>query len=472
MIRCGVFLRQSEADDELAVSRQWDEILAKICIPRGWEPVRYCDNDRTALGSKRKLPDRDRMLRDAEAGELQAIAVWDLDRLYREPIDLEYIIPLADKKGILLATVTGEVDLSTDNGRLFARIKGAVAKSEAERKSARQIAEAKQRAEAGQNWSSRRPFGYYAGGELHPIESAELKSAYELVLSGHSLHSIVSGWNQCGIKTTLGNTWRNTNQLTTILKNPRNAGLKSYRPRGDGKAGRAAILGEGDWEPIVTRDVWQAVNDILADPSRRPRDVVRKHLLSAIALCGLCAASGKLVGVKPFTTKPPRRKYVYRCRECFKTVQVMDDVDEHITELVVQRLSLPDAAELLVDQRHPDLDAKRTEAKALRARLNSLAIDFADGELDKEQLRAATSRIKSSLAAIEQVIEDANRARLFKGVVGEDAVRFPGLPLERRRAIIKALMTITLLNTVVSGPFDPDTSLVVEWQPMIDLEVG
>ncbi|GAB2690334.1 hypothetical protein [Nocardia thraciensis] len=57
MIRCGVYLRQSEddEDDELAISRQWDEIIAKIIEPRGWTPVRYCDNDLTAVGPKRGL---------------------------------------------------------------------------------------------------------------------------------------------------------------------------------------------------------------------------------------------------------------------------------------------------------------------------------------------------------------------------------------------------------------------------------
>lgn len=472
MTRCGVFLRQSEADDELAVSRQWDEIVEKICEPRGWEPVRYCDNDSTALGAKRKLPDRDRMLQDAENGELQAIAVWDLDRLYREPIDLEYIIPLCDKKGILLATVTGEVDLSTDNGRLFARIKGAVAKAEAERKSARQKAQAKQAAEKGTNWSPRRPFGRHRDGELHPIEAAELKSAYELVLSGHSIHSIIKDWNQRGIPTTLGNKWRNSNQLTVILKNPRNAGLKSYRPRssGDWKAPPHEILGEAEWPAIVSVDVWQAVNDMLADESRRPTDVARKHLLSTIALCGLCAENGKQVTVKPMKSSPPRCAFIYRCRECFRTVQVMEEVDDHITALVVERLSQPDAEELLINQRHPDLDAKRIEVKALRARLKSLAIDFAEGELDSEQLKAATARLKSKIKAIDQVIEDSNRARLFKDVVGEGAKRFPGLPLERRRAIIKALMTITLKNRSLRTEFDPDTSLDIEWRPLIDLD--
>jgi len=74
---------------------------------------------------------------------------WHLDRLHRQPIELEHFMALADEKRIALATVAGDVDLSTDNGRLIARITGAVARSEVERKSARQKRAAQQRAEQG-----------------------------------------------------------------------------------------------------------------------------------------------------------------------------------------------------------------------------------------------------------------------------------------------------------------------------------
>jgi DNA invertase Pin-like site-specific DNA recombinase len=453
-----VYLRQSDdaEDDELAISRQWDEILAKIVMPRGWEPVRYCDNDRTATGPKRKLPDRDRMLKDVEAGELQAIATWDLDRFYREPIDLEKIIDIADRCGTMLATLTGDVDLSTDNGRLFARIKGAVAKAETERRSARQKAKYRQMAEAGENLNHRRSFGRHHDGSLHEVEAPELALAYEKVLAGHSLNGICVEWNARGITTTLGNPWRSPTQLSTVLRNPRNAGWKSYR---------RVVLDEVEigWERIVSPDVWRAVNDILANPSRRPVDVARKYQLSGIATCGECAIRAVTTTVKSARTTS-RREPIYRCRECFRVTALVEKVDDHINGLVIGRLSLPDAAELLVDQKHPDLEAKRTEAGALQTRLKTLAMSFADGDIDEEQLRAGSKRIKDKLKAIEQSLEDANRSRIFKGAVGKDAVNFPKLHLDRRRAIIATLMSVTLQRRSLREPWDPDVSMVIDWK--------
>lgn len=453
MIRCGCYVRQSidVNGDELAVGRQW-AALVEICNARGWEPVKYPDNDRTAVGEKRNRPEFERLLKDMESGELQAVACWDLDRLYREPIDLERIIPLADKMGISLATVTGDVDLSTDNGRLFARIKGAVAKSETERRSARQKAKYRQLAEAGENMSQRRSFGRFEDASLHPVEAQELAQAYTLVLAGHSPISIVNDWNKRGIRTSLGNRWRQSSQLVRVLKNPRNAGLKSHNRE---------VLGAGGFDPIVAVDVWQAVVDKLDESMGAPPNNTRKYLMSGIMRCGECRVDPP--PLKPFWTSHAKPQLTYRCRNCFRTFQRMEVVDDHLERLVVERLSRPDAADLLINQRHPDLDAKRLEANVLRERLKSLAVDFADGELDKEQVKTATARIKVKLAAIDVVLEDANRARLFKGVVGQDAKLFPDLLLDRRRAIVDGLMTVTLLRRSLRRPFDPE-SLVIDWK--------
>lgn len=94
------------------------------------------------------------MLTDITAGEIDAVVVWHLDRLHRQPIELEEFIEITEKAGIApnLATVTGEVDLSTDDGRFMARIMGAVARKEVERKKVRQQRQSLQRAQSGKGW--------------------------------------------------------------------------------------------------------------------------------------------------------------------------------------------------------------------------------------------------------------------------------------------------------------------------------
>ncbi|AFE16493.1 integrase [Mycobacterium tuberculosis RGTB327] len=74
---------------------------------------------------------------------------------------------LADEKRLALATVAGDVDLATPQGRLVARLKGSVAAHETEHKKARQRRAARQKAERGHpNWS--KAFGYLPGPTARP----------------------------------------------------------------------------------------------------------------------------------------------------------------------------------------------------------------------------------------------------------------------------------------------------------------
>src|SRR6476660_3881046 len=143
MPQAGIYLRQSKDvdDDRLAVGRQREDCTA-LCAQRDWTVVEYCDNDTPASRKRGKKlkprPQFERMLADLEAGRIKAVVVGDADRLVREPIEAERFIEIADERGIPLASVNGEYDLATDNGRLFFRVKVAFAKAEMERKSARQ----------------------------------------------------------------------------------------------------------------------------------------------------------------------------------------------------------------------------------------------------------------------------------------------------------------------------------------------
>src|SRR5829696_1869009 len=208
-MRAGVYLRQSKDRDGtgLAIARQRTDCL-KLCTDRGWEPVEYIDNDVSAYTGKRR-PSYERMLADIEAGKLGAVVVWDLDRLHRRPVELEHFIELADRHRLALATVSGDTDLATDSGRLFARVKGAVARSESERKSARQKRAAAQAAEMGKPHKGPRPFGYEGDGmTIRENEAEAVRSAYDSLLAGGTLTRICRDLTAAGLMTPQGKPFR------------------------------------------------------------------------------------------------------------------------------------------------------------------------------------------------------------------------------------------------------------------------
>jgi DNA invertase Pin-like site-specific DNA recombinase len=450
-MEAAVYLRQSvdRYGDELAISRQREDCL-KLCDQRGWSPHEYVDNDTSATKGRRHAYER--MLDDIRAGCIGAVVVWDLDRLHRRPMELEHFIDLADEKHVALASIGGDADLSTDNGRLFARIKGAVARAEIERKSARMKRAARQRAEAGIWWrGGPRPFGYTDTGDgLVETEATALREAYAAILANASLYSIAAQWNKAGIKTTRGNVWTGRSVKQTMTR-PRYAGLRFF---GD------EILGKAAWPAIVSEEMWRAVHDLLRDPSRRIRWAGRKHLLTGIARCGKC---GETVGTG---AKARAGHVVYTCKHCHGISRLQAEVDNWVVWRVANALTQPDAWRALMSSTRDDAAELRQQEAELRSRLEVLAADFADGVLTPSQLRTATTRIKRHLVDVESQLYGPHAHRYFSDVIDADdpRVAFHKLSLDQKRELIEAMVTVTIMPIGHGGSkvFDP---LMVEVLP-------
>ena len=99
---------------------------------------------------------------DIEGGALDAVAIYRADRLHRQPRELEAFIDLCNAVGLTnVASVSGDLDLTTHEGQLVARITGAVAKNESDVKSARIRRQKEQAAEQGKvSGGGTRAYGY------------------------------------------------------------------------------------------------------------------------------------------------------------------------------------------------------------------------------------------------------------------------------------------------------------------------
>lgn len=193
--RAAVYVRVSlDATGEgLGVQRQEQDARA-IIEARGWTLAGvYSDNSISASDARRHRPGYEALRRDHEAGLFDAVIVWDLDRLTRQARQLEDWIDAAEGRGLALVTANGEADLTTDAGRLFARIKAAVARSEVERKSARHRRALQQHAQAGKAPHGRALFGYTTTGEVVPGEAEAVRRVFAAFDAGESLKSLARG---------------------------------------------------------------------------------------------------------------------------------------------------------------------------------------------------------------------------------------------------------------------------------------
>lgn len=502
--KAAIYLRisQDREMDGLAIERQREQCEA-LATYRGWEVVEphYVDQSKSATDRTKVRPAYDQMVEDYKAGLFTAIICYDLDRLTRQPRQLEDWIDAAEHRGLALVTANGDADLSTDGGRMYARIKAAVARAEMERKSARQSAAQAQRAKQGRAPKGMRPFGYSVSGDLVEHEAASVRAMYAAfarpekpeslrslarALGGehevqgvgrHPRHTHTVSVERAAARAAEGleprpikpdGPWAPSTVLG-ILRNPRYAGYSTYTPKehqadgGKRRSWKATILrddaGEpirGQWDPVVPEELWWQVQTILDDQERVTNtsgSTKRRHLGSGLYRCSVCG--GRVTGAARG----------YRCAG--HVMRTGSHVDDFVTRTVAKRLREPDA----IKRRRSTEDTPATKGIAAaisteRARITRAQHDY-DAELiegaDLKRIRDAANKRIEELEAQRSLAGSAGALRPILGAK-DPAQAFLDAPLEVRRGAIDALARVTLLPQPRGRRgFDPE-SVVIEWR--------
>jgi DNA invertase Pin-like site-specific DNA recombinase len=484
LVRAGLYARISEDRDGegYGVERQVHDCL-DLCRDLGWTvQEQYRDNDVSAYGRKAR-PRYQQMLADARAGKIDAIVAWSTDRLTRHPIELEEIITLHEQYKVKLATYTGHINLGTADGRAMARMAAVFARSEVEKMSDRIRREIQQRAEAGRPHG---PVGYgytRVNGKdvINEDEAAVIREIAERLLSGESVKAVTDSLNERGIEPpyTIEQRRRQVEKrnekhraagepeesfdpslvkwsrvmVRHVALAERNAGLRRHRGQ---------VIGKADWEPIYDEDTYHRLHALLGDPERKTTTgSAYRYLLTGIAKCGKCGAPVRVI-LGPRTRNGVRQKRrAYVCSRCHGISRDQAKVDQLITKGIVAFLATPGAA--AVFQPVPD-PALVTEAETLRAKLDEAADQFAADEIDGEQLRRITARLRPRLREVEAKLRPV-MVDLEDLATPDIAERWDAIPLERRRAVVDYLLDIKLLPRGKDAPryFDP-ASVKAEWK--------
>lgn len=459
-MRAAIYTRISKDTEgtELGVTRQQDD-CRREAERRGWNVADvYTDNDVSATRSKVR-PEYQRMLRDIRSGHIQAVVVWSIDRLTRTPRELEDIIDLADRHGLALANVGGNTDLSTPEGRVFARNLGAFARYETDNLSKRLRRKFEQKAIAGEPHGYS-PYGHQrVDGKDVPVEhqAAIIRECAQRVLDRESLRSIVTDLNDRGEPGPKAPRW-NTTILRQILLRPSNAGLRQHRGQIVGKATTEAILDPSTFDQLTA---------LLTDPSRRDNHAgpTHKYLLSGIALCGRCGGRmrrtvGRQTTVQGVTKRQPP---AYQCAECFRVRRQQEAVDQLVEAVVVRRLTEPDAVDLFAQGDTDAVDECRRELTAIDAKLDVTADQFAADQITAAQLKRITAQLRARRESAEARLQAAKPRTILTDVAGEHAAeKWAALPVAAKREALEMLATVTIHPSGPGRSFDPDL-IEIHW---------
>ncbi|WIE53432.1 recombinase family protein [Curtobacterium sp. MCBD17_003] len=472
-LRAAVYLRISNDDRAtgLAVERQRQDCL-RIVADRGWtlagEP--YTDNGISASKKDVKRPAYERLENDYAAGRFDALVCWDLDRLTRQPRQLEDWIDAAESRGLIVVTANGEADLSTDGGRMYARIKASVARAEIERKGARQRRANVQRVAMGLPVPGRRRYGYESDGTTaRPNEAAVILEIFHAVADGRTIYSIAAALTARGTAFTTGRggegKWTPGRVRDVILNRsyqgmalalPNDAALTPSERRELRKRAESWQRSE-HVAAIVDDDTAETARAILADPARRTTPgPARRYLLSGIAVCGVCGA-----GIK-------RLRESYRCSANHRHPQILARyLEPQVRDAVVWAIAtggpdlIPtaepgttlatllarlDRAERAAAQTSADRDEGLISAAVARVRLEQLRDEREVVTAELDRARAERSGASALLAvALDLLGHLPPAAAAVRGgasireTVGE---RFDALDLDRQREVVRALVAV------------------------------
>jgi DNA invertase Pin-like site-specific DNA recombinase len=445
----------------------------------------FTDDDRSAYSGKPR-PAYLKMLAFLRADSADGVYSLAPTRLYRRLDDGLEFFKLIAEKGLEVQTVkAGRYNLTTADGRRDALRAAVDAQHEAEQISER-VRDAKADSLAkGEYRGGPRPFGYEADGvTIREGEAQHIRAATDAIIAGDSLRSVCRDLAAKGVHTVPrrykqpdgsrgepeSREWQPA-ELRKMLLRPRNAGLIEHKDE---------IVGTASWPAVVTEERWRACKAVLERPERRTTTSNgRVWLGSGLYRCGTpdcaetvrCSTAGK--GTKG------ARLPAYRCRSGKHVTRVAGPLDEHITNLVLVRLSRPDAARVLLPparatEKREDLAAS---ANALRAKLDGFAADYAADLVTRQQMLDGTALTRKRLEAVEAQMEaQAQQSVLASLPLGTAKVveEWPGYHLDKKRAIVDALMTVTLLPAprgrpagfqpgVTQSYFNPD-AVRIDWK--------
>lgn len=420
----------------------------------------FSDADRTAFRADPDAPLPPRPAFTAMLAEMArrpgvGIAAWHIDRLGRDPESAEILIRACRRGGHLISTTRGgDYDATTANGR--SRIRDDINKAthEVDHNTERLVEAKAEYAAEGRYLGGQRPFGWRTTTDvgvlvLDDIEADAIRQGGTDVLAGVAVRAIARAWNDAGLTGAGGGRWT-TSTVHKVLSRPRNAGLAEHH-------GQVVDLGLDDkgqpkralWPPIVDEPTWRAVTEVLSDPARRMNKggTAPSHLLSGIALCGGC---GLTVVAGNSADGTPR----YRCSRHSRGLpkkpgphasRRVADVDALAAYLAVGRMKRKDAARLLRADRGTERAALIVKRDTAAAKARKDFALYEDRILTDLEFAAARRKTREDEAEAEAGLAEIDQADILAPWLADPEGKWDGAQLEQRRALVSALMFVTLM---------------------------
>ncbi|MGC2025206.1 recombinase family protein, partial [Bradyrhizobium sp.] len=182
VIRCAIYTRKStehgldQEFNSLDAQREACEAYIKSQASQGWKALSQEYDDPAYSGGNLERPALKRLLRDIEAGRIDVIVVYKIDRLTRSLADFAKLVEAFDAKSISFVAVTQQFNTTTSMGRLTLNVLLSFAQFERELASERVRDKVAASRKKGKWTGGTVPLGYDARDKKLVINKAETET--------------------------------------------------------------------------------------------------------------------------------------------------------------------------------------------------------------------------------------------------------------------------------------------------------
>jgi len=126
--RCAVYTRVStderldQSFNSLDAQREAGQAYIVSQRAEGWSPVMDAYDDGGYSGGNTERPALKRLMADIEAGKIDIVVVYKIDRLTRSLADFAKMVDVFDRHGVSFSAVTQQINSATSMGRLMLNV--------------------------------------------------------------------------------------------------------------------------------------------------------------------------------------------------------------------------------------------------------------------------------------------------------------------------------------------------------------
>ena len=329
-VRCAIYTRKSSEEgldmEFNSLDAQRESCAAYIVSQKaeGWLPVPDHYDDGGFSGGNLERPALKRLLTNIEAGMVDVVVVYKIDRLSRSLMDFSKLVEVFDRNDVTFVSVTQSFNTTTSMGRLTLNILLSFAQFEREVIGERIRDKFAASRRKGMWMGGVPPLGYDVVARklvVNPPEADLVRHVFDRFLKVGSATLLVKELNEAGHRT---KSW-----VTQDGKDRQGAAFTKnflYKMLGNRVyLGEAVYKGEahaGEHEAIIDRITWDRVEAIKADNAPRKRaNMARATTPAPLKGLMICAHCGR--AMTPSHTRKKGRLYRYYI--CMKAINAGHD---------------------------------------------------------------------------------------------------------------------------------------------------